>query len=54
MGGIPPHGTDPGGVPIPGGTATGGAADTVDVGRKLGVHLGGGGKIGGGFEPMET
>ena len=37
-----------GGVPRPGGAATYGAAATAEVGRKVGLHLGGGGKIGGG------
>ena len=48
MGGYPPHGTVPGGFPIPGGAATERAAVTAEDGRKVGVHLGGGDEIGGG------
>ena len=48
VGGYPPHGTGPGGFPRPGGAVTDGEDAMVEVGRKLGVHLGGGGKRGGG------
>ena len=48
MGGYPSYGTVPGGFPRPGGEATDGAASTVEVGRKLGVNLGGGRERGGG------
>ena len=47
MGGYPPHGTRPGGVSIPGGAATDGAAAKSEVGWDMGVHLDGGGNIGG-------
>ena len=49
MGGYPPHGPVPGGVPGPGGPAIYGV-DTVAAGRReVEVHLVGGGKGGGGF-----
>ena len=48
VGDYPPHGTGPGGIPISGGAATDGADATVEVGRKVGVHLGKGGERGGG------
>ena len=48
MGGYPPHGTGPGGFPRPGVMATDRAAATAEVGRKVVVHLGGGGERGGG------
>ena len=48
MGGYPPHGTGPGGVPIPGGAATEGADATAEVVQKVGVHLSRVGEIIGG------
>ena len=42
----PPHGMDHWGFPIPDGEVTGGEAATAEVGRKLGVNLGGGGERG--------
>ena len=48
MGGYPPHGTVPGGFTRPGGAATTREASTEEAGWDMGVHLGGGGKIGGG------
>ena len=48
VGGYYPHGTGPGGLPIPGGTATVRADATKEVGWWMGVHLDGGGDIGGG------
>ena len=42
MGGYPPYGMGTGGFPVPGGAATEGAASIAEVGREMGVHLGGG------------
>ena len=44
MGGYPPHGTGPGGFPVPGGAATDREAATVEARQEVGVNLGGGGK----------
>ena len=41
----PPHGTIPRGVPVPGDTAAGTLAPAVVGRRKVGSHLGRGGKI---------
>ena len=49
MGGYTPHGMGTGVFPRPGGAATDEAAATAEVGQKIGVYLGGGGKRGGGF-----
>ena len=48
VGGYPTHGTGPGGFLGTGGAATYGEASTVEVGQYMVVHLGGGGKRGGG------
>ena len=48
MGGYPLHGTGPGGFPISGGAVTDRAASTEKVGWKVGIHLKGDGKRGGG------
>ena len=48
MGGYPPHGTGPRGVPVPGGAATDGEAPAAAGKRKVVFHLGGGGESGGG------
>ena len=42
--GYPPHGTGPGGFPVPGGAATDREAATVEARQEVGVNLGGGGK----------
>ena len=49
MGAYLPHGTGPGGVPIPGGAATDRLDSAAESGRKMGEYLSGGGQIGGGF-----
>ena len=48
MGGYTPHEMGTGGFPRPYGAATDEAASTGEVGWNIGVHLGGGGKRGGG------
>ena len=48
VGGYSLHCMGPGGFPRPGGVATDGESAMAEVGRKVGVHLGGGGEIGGG------
>ena len=44
VGGYQPHGPSLGGFPRPGGVATDGAEDTVEVVQNVGVHLGRGSK----------
>ena len=46
MGGYPPYGTVTGGFPSRGVAATDGVSSNAEVGWKLGVQLGRGGKIG--------
>ena len=48
MGGYPPHGTGPGGFLGLGGAATDVESSTEEAGRKVVVHLGGGGESGDG------
>ena len=48
MGGYPPHGPGPGGVPITGGAVISGVAPATVGRQEVGVHLVGGGKSVGG------